>query len=177
MRRTTRYPGPRAWVAALALLGLAGPAAAPAEQGPPVAEGDRVRVWTGPVVPPYLPPGTPLVGRLVGLGPDTLQLRGSDNVQPVPRSAIARIERSIGHPHGLRNGFLAFAGTALVGTMLAANQNCPAAGDFSAGKGGVCFIMSEILLVAPVSVLTGILVGLAAPERFEPAALPPPPPR
>ncbi len=136
-----------------------------------------MRVWTGPVVPPYLPPGAPLVGRLVGLGPDTLQLRGSDNVQPVPRSAIARVERSIGHPHGWRNGFLAFAGTALVGTAIAANVNCEATGDFSGGKGGVCFVVGEILLVAPVSVLTGILVGLAAPEHFEPAALPLPPPR
>ncbi len=169
-------PGPAAWtfMASLALVASARPLIAQQEPPPLVGEGDRVRVWTGPVVPPFLAPGAPLVGRLVGLGPDTLQLQGPYNLQPVPRSAIARVELSIGHPQRLRNGLLAFAGAALVGTILAANVDCAASGDFSGGKGGVCFVVSEILLVAPVSVLTGILVGLAAPERFEDAALPPP---
>ncbi len=159
----------------LALIGSTGPLAAQQEALPWVGQGDRVRVWTGPVVPPYLAPGAPMVGRLVGLGPDTLELRDPYTVQTVPRSAIARVERSIGHPQRLRNGLLAFAGTALVGTALASQVNCDTGGDHDfSGKGGLCFALTEVLLVVPGSLLTGVLIGLAAPERFEPAALPPP---
>ncbi len=171
MSTTPRSAHTRVWLGVFAVLAWATPGAA---QQPAVAPGERVRIWPVPAVPPDTAPPVPLVGRLLSLGPDTLRVEQGHDVQAaMPRSAIARIERSIGHPHAWRNAGLAFLGTLTVGTVLAARATCPATGDFAEGRSGFCTAAYEILVVIPASGLAALLFGLGTPERFAPASLPP----
>ncbi len=174
MWKAARYPARWAWLAALAVLGSA--ASAAAQQQPVVDEGDRVRLWPGRAVARDSQAAPPLVGRLMGLGPDTLQVRAHFRVYAVPRGSIGRIERSLGQPHGLRNGAVAFAGTALVLTAINGVTTLATTGGGGDLGPEFGFIVVESVVALPVSLLAGALGILLTPERFEPASLPVPDP-
>ncbi len=158
-------------LAAWALLAASAPGVA--QNGTWVGEGDRIRLWT---VTPFAPGAGPrgsADGRLQRLGPDTLELRLGQVVYAVPRSAITRVELSVGHAHRGRNVGYAFAGTLAAGTLLSGLASSSCRNDAFFGP-SFCFAVVEVFVVLPASGLAALIGGVATPEAFRPASLPPP---
>ena len=136
-----------------------------AQPAPVIAVGARVRVLTTADTPPAGRRVPWRVGRIVAATPDSLTIETGKSATPLtlPASAVERLEVSRGRDRG--KGM--FVG-ALIGGLLAGG----AAATASGGDEGVPAEEAVVGGAVAGLMLGGVMGALAAPERWQRAALP-----